>query len=43
VAAFDDAFGVGAGIVLLGIVPALWLAPRWRAAAGLAPTAAHAE
>jgi DHA2 family multidrug resistance protein len=41
VAAFDDAFLVGAGIVLLGIIPALWLAPRRRQQAELA--AAHAE
>ncbi len=44
VGAFDDAFLVGAAIVLVGIVPALWLAPQVRARrAAPGAAAAHAE
>jgi hypothetical protein len=42
VAAFDDAFLVGAGVVLVGIVPAMFLATSRRASAPKDTEALHA-
>jgi hypothetical protein len=42
VAAFDDAFLVGAGVVLVGIVPAMFLATSRRASAPKDTGALHA-